>query len=102
MIWLAGWAQARARSAVRAASEGSRWKELAISQSADEEEEEDADTTPRDCASWTRPTRVQSTWTARASMAAAIDANPSFSVRHSSEGSLARCSVIAARTPAGP
>jgi len=101
MIWLAGWAQARARSAVRAASEGSRWKELAISQSAGVEEE-DADTTPRDCASWTRPTRVQSTWTARASMAAAIDANPSFSVRHSWEGSLARCSVIAARTPAGP
>ena len=99
--WLAGWVQARASSAVRAASDGSRWKECAISQSAGPDEE-DAATTPRDCASATRPTRAQSTCTARASMASAMAAKPSFSVRHNSAGSLASTEVIAARTPAGP
>src|SRR5665647_2660961 len=101
MTWFLGSAHSRARSTVRAASAGSRWSLLASSQSV-LEAEDDCETTPRDSASWTRPTRVQSSWTANASTAAAIPANPSLPVRQSSEGSLASTSVTAVRNPAGP
>src|SRR5680860_446522 len=67
--WFFGSAHSRARSTARAASAGSRWKLCAISQSV-LEAEEDCETTPRDSASWTRPTRAQPSWTARASIAA--------------------------------
>src|SRR5665647_653136 len=100
MTWFLGRAHSLARSTVRAASAGSRWKECASSQSV-EEAEDDSETTPRDSASWIRPTRAQSSWTAKASIAAALSANPSLPVRQSSDGSLANSSVAAARNPVG-